>query len=138
MTVRSVQGITYVPSGGVTQNNSIGWDGKDPAEQFLKLLVAQITNQDPDNPMDSTAMITQFAQIQSALGLNDMTKSSQAFQRVATASGLMNQTVKLYDKEGKAEVEGKVTGLDFTGNMPLIKVNDRFYPLDTVKSVGDI
>lgn len=138
MAVRSIQGITHVPQGGVSQNNSIGWDGKDPAEQFLKLLVAQITNQDPDNPMDSTDMITQFAQIQSALGLHNMTQASQNYQRVATAGSLMNQKVTLFDKGSNALVEGKVEAVDFTGAMPLIKVDGKFYPLDTVKTIGDL
>ncbi len=138
MAVRSVQGITYIPSGGVSQNNSIGFDGKDPGEQFLKLLVAQITNQDPDKPMDSTAMITQFAQIQSAIGFNDMTKSSQTFQRVATAGTLMNQKVTLLDKSDNRMIEGQVSAVDFTGPMPLIKVDGKFYPLESVKTVGDM
>lgn len=138
MAVRSIQGITHIPQGGVSQNNSIGWDGKDPAEQFLKLLVAQITNQDPDHPMDSTDMITQFAQIQSALGLHNMTQASQTYQRVSTAASLMNQKVTLYDKERKLEVQGKVEAVDFTGAMPLIKVEGQFYPLDAVKTVGDV
>ena len=138
MAVRSVQGITYSPPTNVGQNNSIGWDGKDPSEQFLNLLVAQITNQDPDNPMDSTAMITQFAQIQSALGLHSMIQSSQTFQRVQTAGTLLNQKVRVHDTNHGLDITGTVLGVDFNGPMPRINVDGRLYPLDAVKTVGDI
>jgi flagellar basal-body rod modification protein FlgD len=33
-------------------------------DQFLQLLVAEIQNQDPTNPMDGTAFLTQLAQFQ--------------------------------------------------------------------------
>jgi flagellar basal-body rod modification protein FlgD len=116
----------------------IGANGQDPSEQFLKLLVAQITNQDPDHPMDSTDMITQFAQIQSALGLNSLIQSSQNYQRVATAGTLLNQPVTVYDADRKLKFEGTVKGLDFSGTMPLVNVDGRMFPLEAVKTLGDI
>ena len=33
-------------------------------DMFLQLLVAQLQNQDPTNPMDTTNMVTQLAQVQ--------------------------------------------------------------------------
>jgi flagellar basal-body rod modification protein FlgD len=33
-------------------------------DEFLQLLVAEIQNQDPTNPMDGTAFLTQLAQFQ--------------------------------------------------------------------------
>lgn len=138
MAVRTVQGITYAQPASVSNNNMIGTNGQDPSEQFLKLLVAQITNQDPDHPMNSTDMITQFAQIQSALGLNSLIQSSQTFQRVATAGTLLNQRVTVYDADRKLKLEGMVKGLDFSGTMPLVNVDGRMFPLEAVKTLGDI
>lgn len=51
---QSTSGITNAVAGGAM--------GKD---QFVKLLVAQMTHQDPLNPMDSTQMAAQLAQFSS-------------------------------------------------------------------------
>jgi len=135
--VRKVQGITYVPPSSVTQNNQVGIDGGDPAEQFIKLLVAQVSNQDPDNPMNSTDMITQFAQVQSAVGLDSLIKSSQNFQRVSVAGALMNQNVTVYDKDTNTRFVGTVKGVDFAGTMPLVNVDGTLYPLSAIQGVGE-
>ena len=48
------------------------------ADRFLKLLVAQLNNQDPLNPMDNAQMTSQMAQINTVTGiqqLNDTIKS---------------------------------------------------------------
>jgi flagellar basal-body rod modification protein FlgD len=50
---------------GTTQTSS-GSSADDVSEnQFLQLLVAQIQYQDPTNPTDSTAFVTQLAQFSS-------------------------------------------------------------------------
>jgi len=50
-------------------------------DRFLKLLVAQLNNQDPMNPMDNSQMTSQIAQINTVSGiqqLNDSIKSMSA------------------------------------------------------------
>jgi len=136
--VRSVQAITYAPPPSAGSGNQIGLDGKDAMDQFLKLLVSEITNQDPDKPMDSTQMVTQYAQIQAALGMNWLSQSSQAYQRVATAGTLLNQKVMVFDPQMQRNIEGKVKGIDFSGPMPLVNVDGVNYPLDQVKTLGDL
>jgi len=44
----------------------------DLSEQFLTLLVAQMKNQDPLNPMDNSQMTSQIAQINTVSGINDL------------------------------------------------------------------
>jgi len=51
------------------------------SDRFLKLLVAQLSNQDPMNPMDNSQMTSQIAQINTVSGiqqLNDTIKSMSA------------------------------------------------------------
>jgi flagellar basal-body rod modification protein FlgD len=51
---------------------------QDQSDRFLKLLVAQLNNQDPMNPMDNAQMTSQMAQINTVSGiqqLNDTMKS---------------------------------------------------------------
>jgi flagellar basal-body rod modification protein FlgD len=51
---------------------------QEQSDRFLKLLVAQLNNQDPMNPMDNAQMTSQMAQINTVSGiqqLNDTMKS---------------------------------------------------------------
>lgn len=60
-----VNGVTgsSASSGSTNTPSSAGLGSTAPSEQmFLKLLVAQLQNQDPLNPTDSTQFVSQLAQ----------------------------------------------------------------------------
>lgn len=106
--------------------------GKD---DFLKLLMTQMTHQDPTEPMDNSQFIAQMAQFSS---LEQMYNVSQGFTKMAAmmsnneAAGTLGKTVEL-DVEGQ-KVEGVVQG--FTrGDKPELYVNGQFYSMDYVRSV---
>ncbi|SEL44575.1 flagellar basal-body rod modification protein FlgD [Roseateles sp. YR242] len=50
----------------------------DTQDRFLKLLVAQMQNQDPMNPMDNAQVTTQLAQIQTVTGVGNVNTSIQS------------------------------------------------------------
>ena len=66
---------------------------------FLKLLVAQLNNQDPTNPVDNAQMTSQMAQINTVSGINQLntTMTSMASQFAAmqaiTGTNLIGQNV---------------------------------------------
>ena len=106
--------------------------GKD---DFLKLLMAQMTHQDPTEPMDNSQFITQMAQFSS---LEQMYNVSNGFNKMAQimqsneAAGTLGKVVEL-DVEGE-QVSGVVEG--FTrGENPQIQVNGNFYNMDYVRAV---
>ena len=50
--------------------------GKDPTEdRFLKLLIAQMKNQDPLNPLDNAQVTSQMAQINTVQGISQLNTS---------------------------------------------------------------
>lgn len=73
---------------------------------FLKLLVAQMTNQDPMNPQDPTQYITQLAQfntLEQMMSLNDsmdyligMQNGLLVNSALSTASSLIGKNVEVY------------------------------------------
>ena len=106
--------------------------GKD---DFLKLLMAQMTHQDPTEPMDNSQFIAQMAQFSS---LEQMYNVSNGFNKMAQmmqsseAAGTLGKVVDL-DVEGE-KVTGVVEG--FTrGENPQIQVNGNFYNMDYVRAV---
>ncbi len=61
-----------------TKTAAVQSDAEKSQDRFLKLLVAQLNNQDPMNPMDNAQMTSQMAQINTVSGiqqLNDTMKS---------------------------------------------------------------
>lgn len=59
-------------------------------DQFMTLLVTQLKNQDPLNPMDNAQMTSQMAQIDTLNGINQLNTTLQAL----SASMTPNQTVQ--------------------------------------------
>ena len=51
-------------SAGSTSGATASASAASEKDMFLQLLVAQLKNQDPLNPMDGTAFVTQLAQFQ--------------------------------------------------------------------------
>lgn len=69
----------YDPAASSVKNNKdmSGTDAESLENRFLTLLITQLRNQDPTNPMDNNQMTSQLAQIQTVSGiekLNDSTK----------------------------------------------------------------
>ena len=92
--VTSVNSSTNSPATG-TATATASPTGQTSAaamqDQFMKLLVAQLNNQDPMNPMDNAQMTSQIAQINTVSGinqLNDTVKSlSTQFASMQTMQG---------------------------------------------------
>jgi flagellar basal-body rod modification protein FlgD len=66
----------------------------DMQNRFLSLLVAQMQNQDPLNPLDNAQVTSQMAQLSTVQGINNMSTSLQA---LATSMGAnqMSQSANL-------------------------------------------
>lgn len=69
-------------------------------DRFLKLLVSQMQNQDPLNPMDNAQVTSQMAQISTVSGITDLN---------TTVSGLSSQFVQLQAVQGASLVGHDVT-----------------------------
>ena len=76
---------------GASASKSTQTDAAASQDRFLKLLVAQLNNQDPMNPMDNAQMTSQMAQINTVSGiqeLNDTVKSlSSQFSSMQVLQG---------------------------------------------------
>ena len=86
----AVNPITGPASSAASNNASPGTSlSKPPTEQmFLNLLVAQMKNQDPLNPTDSTQFVSQlaqFSQLEQVIGIRQDIESYAA-QKAAAAT----------------------------------------------------
>ena len=66
-------------AGGTTSTaSSTAQAAQEAADRFLTLLVAQLQNQDPLNPLDNAQMTTQLAQISTVSGINQLNQTVAA------------------------------------------------------------
>ncbi len=103
-------------------------DATASQDRFLKLLVAQLNNQDPMNPMDNAQMTSQMAQINTVTGIqqvNDTLKSMasqfsamQVLQgSTMVGHGVLVESSVLTNKAGVAS-----GAIDFAGKADAVKV----------------
>jgi len=121
----------------VTQTAPPGGElGKDA---FLKILLAQMRNQDPMNPADGTAMIAQLAQFSSLeqmQNLNNKIDQLLEVQLLGELSGLVGKTV-LFSGENDEVLGGTVQSLIWSGNRSQLRINDVLVPLGRVLEVKE-
>jgi flagellar basal-body rod modification protein FlgD len=101
MTVPPTSASTYTNQSDAVSKTQVDY------QSFLKLLVAQMKNQDPTNPMDSTqymAQLAAFSQVEQSVQMN--TKLDQMLQSstLAQADAIIGRTITSAD----GEITGKV------------------------------
>lgn len=109
----------------------------DP-QMFLKLLVAELQNQDPTNPTSPTSIMQQSAMLSQVEAVNTMTSAINAEQVAAQdneATGLIGKTVTA--TVGGNPLTGPVSavGLSSTG-APTLTVNGTSIPLASITAVS--
>lgn len=105
---------------------------------FLKLLVAQLSAQDPLNPVSNTdfaAQMAQFSTLQSTQAMQTDLSAVQAGLALLEAGSFLGKTVNVQDSNGQA-VSGTVTAVQYQGGAPTITVNGQSYDISQVTSVS--
>lgn len=106
----SVSG-TNNTSGSTSTGTTTGNDLRNvDLNQFLTLLVTEMQNQDPLNPMDNSQLLTQISQIREIGSTNQLTETLSSLatgQGLTMASGLIGKTVSALGDDAK-EITGVV------------------------------
>jgi flagellar basal-body rod modification protein FlgD len=104
---------------------------------FLKLLVAQLTAQNPLNPQSNTdfaAQMAQFSSLQATQDIQSNLTEMNSQQQFATASSLLGQTVQVENSDSTA-AQGVVTAIQMNSGTPQLVINGQYYTLSQVTSV---
>jgi flagellar basal-body rod modification protein FlgD len=65
---------------------------QEQSDRFMKLLVAQLNNQDPMNPMDNAEMTSQMAQINTVSGIQTLNESVKSLSSQFASMQLLQAT----------------------------------------------
>jgi flagellar basal-body rod modification protein FlgD len=108
-------------------------------QDFLKLLVTQMTSQDPMKPTDSQDLLSQMTQF-STLNANTTMQAQlaqmQTLNEFSQANSLLGKQVSL-QLDDTTTAQGVVTNVDTSGNVPQLIVNGQHYSLAQVLSVSN-
>ncbi|HWP98191.1 MAG TPA: flagellar hook capping FlgD N-terminal domain-containing protein [Syntrophomonadaceae bacterium] len=105
-------------------------------ETFVKILSAELKNQDPTNPVSNTEYVSQMAQIYSLQELNSINNSNTTSQ----ACSMIGKTVTYgtTDSSGNsASTTGVVDAVVINDNTAYLKVNGSNISLSNVIQVED-
>ena len=92
-------------------------------QDFMRILITQLSNQDPLKPMDNTefmAQLAQFTSLEQTRELNEKLGALLATQATAQSIGLIGRTVDVKGDSGP--LSGQVTLLDLSGSEPRLTV----------------
>lgn len=93
-------------TGTPNSNPSVGTAQAVDYQSFLKLLVAQMKNQDPTSPMESTDYVAQlatFSQVEQSIQMNTKLESMLQANTLSQATNLIGKEI--------STIDGKITGI---------------------------
>lgn len=123
-------------SGGVDQIAAKGASSMYglTTDDFMKLFLAQLQNQDPTKPMDDSQMLAQLSQMSQIQTLQEVQKSLEGSQ-LAQSSALIGKNVTGTDVNGKA-VSGVVTSVTQSTDAGLVlQIGSQYIKPDAVLTV---
>lgn len=97
-------------------------------EAFLKLLITQLRNQDPLNPMEDREFIAQLAQfstLEQMQIMNSSLESSVQGQVALQSVSLIGRTVEALDPASGDTITGVVDKVYFESGQPILVVGDK-------------
>ena len=107
-------------SSSTTSSSSVDYN------TFLQLMIAQMKNQDPTNPMDTSEYMSQFAQlstVEQAMQTNSKLDALLSSQSLSQANGLIGKTVSFTDSTG-ASFSGKVVSVSINSDGSIATLQD--------------
>jgi flagellar basal-body rod modification protein FlgD len=128
---RDVDAFNKSISDSHVRKSNTGLDRND----FLKILITQLSHQDPTQPVEDKEFIAQMAQFSS---LEQITNMNEGLSKVADlvarsqALNLLGSAVDIAD--GDAKVSGIVDAVT-AGDYPQILVNGKYYDFSQVQKI---
>ena len=106
--------------------------GKD---DFLKLLLTQLSHQDPTSPMDNNEFIAQMAQFSSLEQMHNMANGFEKMTNMMNNSDAVSTLGKTVDIElGADKITGVVESVT-RGEKPQVLVNGNYYSMEHINAV---
>lgn len=138
MAASSVNGLSSLGSAAASAASSASSTGAMGKDDFLKLLMTQLRNQNPLDPMKDTDFSAQLAQFSTLDGIQQMnTNFTQLLQLQGLTQGanLVGKTI-LFDKQGSTSpARGAVDSVRFNNGKVQLMVGSTTVELTQVRGI---
>jgi flagellar basal-body rod modification protein FlgD len=145
----SLTSLTGSPTSGLLSGNASNKEVRDlkdlDVNQFLQLMVSELTHQDPLNPMDNTQLVQQIGELRSIAASDQLTstlQSMQTQQSLTTASSLIGKRVTALTTDSE-NITGTVSSVSVevdpennTKRTYKVKIGDQTIDLQNVREVN--
>jgi flagellar basal-body rod modification protein FlgD len=105
------------------------------SQSFLQLMMAQLQDQDPTDPVSTSDMLDQEAQLTQVQTMQNLSTVLQQTSQIADAGALIGQNVSVTDANGDA-VTGTVQSANFSNGSAAITINGTSYPLSELTQIN--
>lgn len=132
MDYSSTSGVDSVLSQTQMDSQTIGQDG------FYKLLIAEMTNQDPTAPVDNKDLILQLAQFTSIEATNTLNSNMSEYidkASLSAATNLIGKEVVYLNSDGSAYESGTVSAVKKTDSGYSLTIGSTDVDLGKISSV---
>lgn len=117
--IASVSGSSGTAVGGARQLNEM------KVEDFMKIMIKELRQQDPFEPVSSKDLLQQIGQLrdmQSAMELHDTLEALSSNQKLGAASSMLGKLVVGHSEDGEI-VEGMVTSIKREGDKIFLELD---------------
>ncbi|MBQ9419592.1 MAG: flagellar hook assembly protein FlgD [Synergistaceae bacterium] len=149
LTNLSVTNTTTTQSQSTTSTNSTSSTSKSSAttattnelgkDAFLKLLIAELSNQDPLNPVEDREFISQMATFSSLEQMQNMNSTLTSMSEASKFSAVsyVGKAIAFTNDDGK-QVAAKVNAIWFENGKTILDTTEGDVPLEKVEGISEL
>ena len=129
-------GISSSQSTAQTSSGSDRFQELD-ADDFLNLLIAELQNQDPTSPVESSEIVQQIGQIREIQSNESLVTTLDAIklgQNMGTSTSMIGSNVLAMTSDGEF-ITGRVDGVTFEDGAPRLQVGEHAINLKNISAV---
>jgi flagellar basal-body rod modification protein FlgD len=105
--------------------------------EFLKLMIAELQNQDPLNPADNTALLTQLSQIRQVASSDKLSSTLDTVllgQNLSNATSMIGKKVTALNDDNK-DITGTVSKVTVTDGNVNVFIGDKSFKLNNIREI---
>ena len=122
MTIGAIQSGANAPTGNARTTMD--------TYQFLRLLIVELTSQNPMDPVKDRDFLAQMAQLNTAQQIERIGSMFTTFQ----AAGLIGREVEAALPTGSV-LRGKVESVQISAGRVMLTINGETVPIDTIRTI---
>ncbi len=139
MAISSISSVTQTATTGTSTANSTSGNTMGISDQFMTLLLAQLKNQNPMEPMDDSQLLNQMTSLNTLnklIEISDKIDSMASASQASYAASLIGKMVTTSDEKANI-ISGLVTSVEFSAGQYSLVIGSQTVDLENVIQVSE-